>query len=157
MESDELRLASEYHRGYEDGKRNAKPTPMVHCLEGIRSVYLSGPMSGVEQNNAGMFARWHAWLRECGISDVFDPAYEWMADDRDFPHEEYLRRTIHQLTRQEGYDCIIMLPGWQTSEGAVTEMTVADACGIRVLMGEVIVKDGVCYLEVSDPKRLGEV
>lgn len=97
------------------------------------SVYLSGPMSGVDLNNAKAFAEAHARLREMGVSDVYDPAYEWMSDGCDHHHREYLRRTIHELTRPEGYDFIVMLPGWEDSEGACTERIVAEACGIGVL------------------------
>ena len=108
-------------------------TDLCNVIGAAQSVYLSGPMSNREHNNAEEFAKWHAILREVGITDVYDPVHEWMTDDGDKSHAEYLRRTIHELTRPEGYDRIIMLPGWEWSLGACTEKNVADACGIHAL------------------------
>ena len=106
-------------------------TDLHNVIGDVQSVYLSGPMTNMEHNNVEQFARWHSILRENDIIDVYDPAYEWMSGEDEY-HDICMRRTIHELTRREGYDCIIMLPEWKSSLGASIERDVAIACGIPV-------------------------
>lgn len=103
--------------------------------ESIRDkrVFLSGPMTGIEHNNACEFARAHAMCKEIGAYTVWDPVIEWLMESQsDGSHEHYMRRALKELTGNH-YNVILMLPGWADSEGAKTERIVAEACGIEVV------------------------
>lgn len=110
-------------------------------LQGKR-VFLSGPMTGLEHNNAAAFAVAHAMCRTRGASFVYDPAYAWMrerpGEDGGRTHEDYMRRCLNELTRERlgggpYYDLVLQLDGWQDSAGASAEAAVARACGVRLL------------------------
>ncbi len=116
-----------------------------------KNVYLSGPMTGRYCHNVGTFSIAHAKLKERGVGYVFNPAIRYLvmgADKlRDMEHADFMTDTIHELTMREKrdrrdeewvrtlprkYDVVIMLPGWQDSEGAREEREVALSCNIPV-------------------------
>lgn len=115
-----------------------------------KNVFLSGPMSGLPAFNVEGFAAAHHKVKEAGAKDVYDPAVEYLTKgSAKDPHPEFMRRTLHELTKrlckrsadgtttykdQRHYDAIVMLPGWESSLGARTELNVAIACGIEVVM-----------------------
>lgn len=101
------------------------------------NVFISGPMSGIEHYNVGEFAKAHAICKEAGAEAIYDPAYEYLHGRESASHKEWLRRCISTLTMASHvsykpfYEVLVQLPGWEDSEGAKTEATVADACGIQ--------------------------
>ena len=114
-----------------------------------KSVFLSGPMSGLDYCNAAEFARAHAIVKEAGAYMVYNPAVEYLRSEYradDMPHSYWMRLCINELTSNVGthtifgdrhadnqrYHVLVMLPGWEDSPGARTEREVAIACGIRV-------------------------
>ena len=110
-------------------------------LEG-KNVFLSGGMSGYENYNAPAFADAHAIVRKLGARYVYNPAFMWLMqpleEDATKTHAEYMRRCLNELTRvaycqADGgyYDLLVSLPNWKESEGASTERTVAQSCGIQ--------------------------
>ena len=113
-------------------------------LRGKR-VYISGPMTGYPSHNVAEFARFHELLSSIGVADVYDPALEWykrlFSAAKDMSHEQWICRTLHQLTctdmfsgfEEPHYDVILMLDGWEQSDGCTEEFRVAKACGIRVV------------------------
>lgn len=126
-----------------------------------RTVFLSGPMSGLPNYNVGAFADAHAALLRMGAYRVFDPAVEYLTDsdsqDGSRTHAYWLRRCIGELARGRGesyalaspvdtrpmYSLLVSLPGWEDSEGARTERLVAGACGIEVAdLADVIGHEG---------------
>ncbi len=110
-----------------------------------RRVFLSGPMSSMRNYNVGAFVDAHAILKELGAKEVYDPAIEYLRQDGEaHGHEWYMARCLHELTRHTEsratifgensvppYDLLVQLPGWEDSEGALTEFSVAKACGIE--------------------------
>lgn len=102
-------------------------------IEGKR-VFLSGPMTGHKHFNVAAFVDAHITLVDAGAKSVYDPALRWLNADTDITarktHEEYMRESIHMLTAPVGWDVVVLLPGWEDSEGAVHEAAVAEACGI---------------------------
>ena len=107
-----------------------------------RNVFLSGPMTGHEDCNIAGFTKAHLLVRRLGAADVFDQAQEWLssseAEANARSHESYMLECLHELTRRDEdgnayYDAVIQLPGWEASEGARMEESVAKACGIPVI------------------------
>lgn len=111
-----------------------------------RRVFLSGPMSAVENLNVGAFADAHAMIKEAGAWEVYNPAIEYLQQpglEGSHRHSWYMARCVHELTRLQyecsHYDMLVSLPGWEQSEGARLERDVALACGIEVVdLGEVV-------------------
>lgn len=110
-----------------------------------KSVFLSGPMSGLLHYNVEEFAKAHAIVKEAGASLVYNPAIEYLQScDDEEGHEYWMRECLHVLTDtdmsyEDGkvnetrlYDVLVLLPGWRTSAGSQLEYTVATACGIEV-------------------------
>lgn len=106
------------------------------------NVFLSGPMTGYEDCNIAGFTKAHLLVRRLRAADVFDQAQEWLskseAEANARSHEDYMLECLHELTRRDEdgnayYDAVIQLPGWEESEGARMEESVAKACGIPVI------------------------
>lgn len=89
-------------------------------------VYVSGPMSGVEDHNFPAFNAAAAHLRTLGY-DVVNPADN--GADPGLPWSWYLRKDLQQLV---DCDAVATLPGWTASRGACLEIHVAHALGIPV-------------------------
>lgn len=88
-------------------------------------VYLSGPMSGIPQNNFPAFAQHAAELRASGF-DVVSPheiqeAGTW---------ELCLRADIRELCT---CDAIALMSGWEASKGANLELHIAHRLGMKVM------------------------
>lgn len=96
------------------------------------TVYLSGPMSGLPDNNFPTFnAAAHA-LRKIGY-EVINPA-EFTTDvnglDNDAAWRKFMQEDIKALVDCEG---IVMLPGWADSRGATLERHIAQGLSLRVM------------------------
>lgn len=91
-------------------------------------IYLSGPMTGIEDYNYPLFNSSAEVLRSYGYL-VSNPA-EHFNGAQDLPKETYMREDIKSLL-----DCeiVVTLPNWQDSHGAQLEVEVARACGIPVV------------------------
>ena len=100
-----------------------------------KRVYLSGPMTDIIDHNAPAFADAERRCRDAGAAMVFNPATAWGHNDR--PASWYMRNDLHRLTLTEGerplFDCVVLLPFWNTSAGATLELRVARACGIALV------------------------
>jgi len=92
-------------------------------------VYLAGPMTGLPDFNFPEFARYAAALRNLGYG-VVSPAE---MDGGDVFQEKhfYMRRDLRALLDCDG---IVMIPGWQRSRGALIELLVANAAGLKLLV-----------------------
>lgn len=101
-------------------------------------VFLSGPMSGLENFNMNAFTAAHARLKKAGAEEVFDPILTWLNEpertSRKRDHESYMLECLAELTRSDGgrpyYDILAQLDGWQDSPGAAVEAAVAKSLGI---------------------------
>ena len=101
-------------------------------------VYLSGPMSGIEDLNRPAFAKAESRAYELGARFVFNPCEHWVHSDR--PSEWYMRHDLHMLTCSEcgdgdgiAFDVLLALPGYMMSRGARCEAFVAMMSGIEVV------------------------
>lgn len=91
----------------------------------MKRVYLSGPMSGIEDNNFPAFHEWAARLRADGF-DVVSPAEIQVAGT----WELCLRADVRELCT---CDAIALMPGWEGSRGAHLELHVAHRLGMKVM------------------------
>lgn len=93
----------------------------------MKRVYISGPMTGIEELNFPAFNRAAVQLRELGFLVINpvelnpDPSADWHMCLRD------------DITALMTCDTIAMLPGWEGSNGAHLEVHIAHRVGIRVI------------------------
>lgn len=114
----------------------------IDLLAGKR-IFLSGPMRGRPEFNFDSFATARIHLRSFGL-DVFCPAEQELADgfnpnfldghmdelrEHGFDLAEALARNIEQILKR---DIVVVLPGWESSTGTRTEMSVAFKHGKKV-------------------------
>ena len=91
-------------------------------------VYLSGAMSGKDDLNFPLFNREANRLRSMGYQ-VVNPA-ELNPDPRT-PWHECMKNDLKALL---DCDSIVMLEGWEDSQGAHLELHIAHRVGIKVRM-----------------------
>ena len=109
-------------------------------LEG-KSVYLSGPMTGIKKWNRASFSEAEKFVKSCGATSVYNPC-AYAEDMSGFSHEMCLRISISTLCAAwmrapakdtlAVYDVLVSLPCWERSEGATLERYVAQRVGIDV-------------------------
>jgi hypothetical protein len=89
-------------------------------------VYISGPMTGLPDNNYPAFFRAAAYLQSLG-HDAVNPAA--LNHGRDGGRHEIMRRDIEALLT---CDVIYLLEGWEDSRGARLEYKIACEIGLTV-------------------------
>ena len=113
-------------------KSATKPTPAAHAAaKSPARIYLSGPMTGLPDNNFPAFHAHAAALRGMGL-DIVNPA-DIGGDANDTNpanYNGYLRADIKAMM---DCDAIALMPGWETSSGANLELHIAHRVGMRVL------------------------
>ncbi|MDR2173632.1 MAG: DUF4406 domain-containing protein [Burkholderiales bacterium] len=98
----------------------------------MKRIYISGPMTGLPQDNFPAFHAEAARLRGLGY-DVISPAELNPGSNKTW--RECLRADLQALLI---CDTIAMLEGWQDSEGAHLEMNVAHRVGIKIVLAKEI-------------------
>lgn len=106
-----------------------------------KNVYISGPITGRLLHNAPAFAEANAMLREMGAASVYNPSIRWLRESVERSHERYMLQCVNALSSECGgkpfYDAIVLLDGFEDSEGALVELSVAEALGIKAIkMGD---------------------
>jgi hypothetical protein len=92
-----------------------------------KTIYISGPMTGIVDHNFPAFNAAEASLREMGFTNIINPAY--LGVTQGFLWEDYMRRDIKLL--MDATD-LVLLEGWGASKGARLEVFVAVHVGINV-------------------------
>jgi hypothetical protein len=100
----------------------------------IKSVYLSGGISGVDNYKAN-FSRAYALVGGCGFAVVSPVLIGQMVEHRlrrkkEITWFDYMRGCVGVLAH---CDAIAMLPGWQKSKGARIELRIAKDLGLEIL------------------------
>lgn len=93
-------------------------------------IYLSGPMTGLPGLNRRAFANARRSARAFFGDEVISPPH---LDEEDAPcatWEACLERDLLYVIKS---DVIVMLPGWENSQGAKLEHYVAKKLGKRIL------------------------
>jgi hypothetical protein len=100
-------------------------------------VYISGPVSGIANNNREAFDETEKRLLDRNDAAlVINPVRLGQGVDsqcknvfrREARWEDYMRVCIRELCRA---DHIVYLPGWENSRGAKLEHAIADSLGIE--------------------------
>ena len=95
-----------------------------------RSIYIAGPMTGVEDYNYPMFDVVAEMLREWGFEVVNPTELKHNEDpEADVSLDEYM---VLDLPYVIACDALALLPGWEQSRGSNVELLVALACGREV-------------------------
>lgn len=93
----------------------------------MRRIYISGKMTGVENNNYPAFFEAERLLKSLGY-DTFNPAN--INGESDWNWQDYMKECIKLIP-----DCthIYLLKGWETSRGASMELFIANTLGLEVM------------------------
>ncbi|MGG1601114.1 DUF4406 domain-containing protein [Paenibacillus naphthalenovorans] len=92
-------------------------------------IYISGPMSGLPDNNKPAFHAAAKLLRNLGHT-VINPAEIEVPDPS---WSNYMREDIRQMMAA---DIVVLLPGWANSRGAKLERHIAIEIGMPVRLIE---------------------
>ena len=90
-------------------------------------VYISGPMSGMPEDNYPAFNAAAEKLKAMGL-DVENPAEKGKVDG--WSYQDYLRYDIRKMC---DCDAVYFLTGWQMSVGAKFEYEVAEKLGLIMM------------------------
>lgn len=98
-------------------------------------VYVSGPMTGLPDLGHGAIKAMTAKLRAAGLTVICPTETQRpvRADGAEPTHDDWMRASLRRLC---GADVIVLLPGWQDSEGCQDERSAAIAMGIPRLQAE---------------------
>ena len=98
-------------------------------------VYISGPMTGLENYNREAFFDAERKLYLLGAADVYNPAR--LVDEFMLSREGYMLMDLGELTSMERwepyYGYIAMLKGWEKSPGSRLERDIAHVIGMEVI------------------------
>lgn len=90
-------------------------------------IYISGPMSGLEEFNYHRFDEVASWLRSFGLR-VFNPAENFNGMST-LVRKMYLKKDIAAVIRS---GAILLLEGWEESAGANVELHVAHETELKI-------------------------
>ena len=111
---------------------------MKHFSEIIKMklLYLSGPMTGIADQNRQAFNDAENRLRCMGFGVMnphdFPPPDLKEIDSYDEYWAEFLARDVWILARANRPDAVVLLPGWRSSKGSLLEAAVAKRFDIPV-------------------------
>lgn len=95
-------------------------------------VYISGPITGIEDQNRHLFKHAQLYYEKEGFK-VVNP-HELNAHVSGDPHEtwrECMRNCIAAMMELRPSDVVVLLPNWEQSRGAKFERSLAEVLGVR--------------------------
>ena len=138
-------------------KSQSKKPPWLRPKRNSTVAYLSGPMTGIEEFNRPAFQKAAQHLRDLGF-EVIDPGEGEEYDTIEKAAlavsrqklQMYLSRDIDLI--QEMADVVVLMPGWEDSNGCKLEVAVADAVGVPVfeLATGALLRDKKVVLNVEE-------
>lgn len=90
------------------------------------TAYLSGPMQHILDFNFPAFFAAEEQLYDLGVGNVLNPARHGTR----LPRHVLLRRDVKMVAEA---DVIVLLPGWENSQGACLELAIARELGMPAL------------------------
>lgn len=94
-------------------------------------IYISGPMTGIENHNREEFQKYEDLIRSKGFRNVINPhKIHSEYQTKNFTWEQFLRSDIKVLM---DCDLVVLIPGWENSKGAQLENHVAYNTGIKII------------------------
>lgn len=90
-------------------------------------VYLSGPMTGIDDYNYPLFNQVAAQVRALGHRCI-NPA-EFYGGHGDRTRQEYMRKSVQAILNSTN---VVLLPGWRDSKGATLEVAIATEIGLFI-------------------------
>ncbi len=98
----------------------------------MKRVYISGPMTGVEDFNCKAFQLAEARLTVAGY-EVVSPLSNQQLYNEASPEDTYKAVMQKDLFDLLACDVIAMLPDWEQSNGARVELAAAMVCNMEVI------------------------
>lgn len=112
----------------------------------MTKIYLAGPMRGYKEFNFPTFMKVSAKLRKMGY-EVYNPAERDIKEDGFNPKKDKAKTLKHymyyDLPAVCASDIVVVLDGWEYSEGARLEVHVARECGISVFSVDTVLKSKI--------------
>lgn len=90
------------------------------------TIYLSGPMTGLDDYNRPAFDAAENWLRDRFGCEVLNPARH----PDGWAYADYMREAFRDLCDATA---VVLLPGWSASRGSVAEVSAASILGLDVV------------------------
>lgn len=115
-----------------------------------RTVYISGPIRGYHDFNRQAFAEAAAWWRGQGFHVIspleMDVQDELLGDPSMRATDKQIARDIDFVMKlRPGQDLVCSLPGWEKSEGATAEISLAKWRQVEVvLFGDALISKDPC-------------
>lgn len=102
----------------------------------MTSLYISGPVTGIKDDNRLAFS----WAQNRLMDAGYEPFIPHEIVEPGDSHETAMLLCVNELTERTqkrgtrhpvpAFDGLALLPGWEQSDGARLEKAVAEACGI---------------------------
>ncbi len=87
-----------------------------------KTIYLSGPITGLPENNYKGFALAQERLESLGHKVLNPHEFFEGSNTRDWTHDDFMRICIAEMMKA---DEVVTLPGWEHSKGAMIEVKIA--------------------------------
>lgn len=101
----------------------------------VKKAYISGPITGMEYENAAAFGMASAIVKHYGMESL-NPLHIMHGDGTHknpaYTHDDYIREDIRLGLSK--CDVIVLIPGWQHSKGACKELEWAQEHGLEILL-----------------------
>lgn len=93
----------------------------------MKTIYISGPMTGIENLNREAFERAEKKIQEMGHIALNPHRFPELES-----YEDYLLLDLEMIAMAA--DAIALLPGWENSPGAKKELAAAISLGLEILL-----------------------